>query len=90
MTYKECNECNKNNCAYKMAKRPKVGDCAFYRVKKQTNLEWIKDPNTTAEQVVDFIRSLCTEAAKDQWCDAFDGDCRSCMAAYLMAEKKES
>lgn len=55
-----------------------------------TNLDWIKDPNTTAEQVVDFIRSLCTEAAKDQWCDAFDGDCRACMAAYLLAEKKES
>lgn len=54
-----------------------------------TNLEWIKQPERTAEEAVDFIRGLCTEAAKADWCDAFDGDCRACLIAYLLAKRKE-
>jgi len=54
-----------------------------------TNLEWLKAPERTAEEAVDFIRSLCTEAARADWCDAFDGDCRACLVSYLLAKRKE-
>lgn len=45
--------------------------------------EWLQSPERTVEEIVRFMRSACSEAARDQYCDSFDGDCQSCLESWL-------
>ena len=51
-----------------------------------TNLEWLKEPERTAEEIVDFLTSVCTVDAMAMWCDQFES-CRECKVAWLLAKK---
>lgn len=52
-----------------------------------TNLEWIKN-EATAEEIVDFLTSVCTVDAMAQWCDCFPS-CRECKIAWVLSCRKE-
>lgn len=57
-----------------------------------TYLDWVKDPNTSAEEIVKFVRQPCTSDARVQYCSSFE-DCNDCMASYLRSKipnKKEA
>lgn len=53
-----------------------------------TNLEWLKAPERTAEEVVDFFEQACTPEAMAMWCDQFES-CRDCKVAWLNSRRKE-
>jgi len=46
-----------------------------------TNLDWIKAPERTAEEIVDFLKP-CTPEAMAMWCEQFE-NCRDCKVAWL-------
>ena len=59
---------------------------------EQLILDWVKDPNTSAEEIVKFVRQPCTSDARVQYCSSFE-DCNDCMASYLRSKipnKKEA
>lgn len=52
-----------------------------------TNLDWIKN-EATAEEIVDFLTSVCTVDAMAQWCDCFPS-CRECKIAWVLSRREE-
>lgn len=52
-----------------------------------SNLDWIKAPERTAEEIVDFFSQACTPEAMATWCDHFDS-CRDCKVAWLNGKKE--
>lgn len=55
-----------------------------------TNLEWLKAPERTAAEIAEFIRTACSEAARAEWCDSFDGDCQACLESWLNSRRREN
>jgi hypothetical protein len=54
---------------------------------KMTNLDWLKAPERTAEEIVDFFAMGCTSAAMAMYCDQFES-CRDCRVSWLLAERQ--
>lgn len=52
-----------------------------------TNLEWLKDPERTAEEIVDFFQQACTPEAMAAYCDQFES-CRDCKVSWLLAKRR--
>jgi hypothetical protein len=52
-----------------------------------TNLDWIKAPERTAEEIVDFFLQVCTPEAMAAYCDQFES-CRDCKVAWLNSKKE--
>lgn len=50
--------------------------------------EWLQAPERTVEELVRFMRSACNEAARDWYCDSFDGDCQACLESWLLSTKR--
>jgi hypothetical protein len=70
-----------------MTGRTNPGACDRYQGKFQTNLEWLKAPERTVEEIVDFIRQPCTTEAKSAYCEQFES-CRDCWIAWLLAKRR--
>jgi hypothetical protein len=49
----------------------------------ETVKEWLQSPERTTAEIVRFMRSACSEAAREQYCDSFEGDCQSCLESWL-------
>lgn len=55
--------------------------------RQMTNLEWLKDPERTAEEIVDFFQQACTPEAMAAYCDQFES-CRDCKVSWLLAKRR--
>jgi len=87
MTEKECCECQVKDCAYRSNGVTRPGQCGRYIPKRVTNLDWIKAPERTAEEIVDFLSQTCTPEAMAAYCDQFES-CRDCKASWLRSARK--
>ena len=70
----------------KQAGKQEQKENASYKDWKEiTYLDWIKLPDTSAEDIVKFVRQPCTSDARMQYCGSFE-DCNDCMASYLRSK----